>query len=334
MSKKLVVSTLMVFAIIAIFGVRKQLVAGGEELALDAAEEEIFAAPDSGQEIIVTAPPSSLNEANNPLLLIAKSEVKFPEIDRVGELFTMGRKKMPIVETVDYTGHAEWLDRQVWVADYAREYNTSRHFIARSLNGKPDYFNQKVMKGSTFNVFKKDANINFYLLIDLARKRAGLYCYDLDANERVHLKTYRISVGALDSRQPSGCLTPAGRYLLGEKIAIYKPESVGYYKNQQVEMVRVFGTRWIPFQEEVVTGGSGHGFGLQGLPWNEVAGELVESRESIEGYNTFGSIRFLQEDMEEFFSIVITKKTFALVTPDFTQVELPGKEVNHFTRER
>ncbi len=70
----------------------------------------------------------------------------FPNIDRIFQLFTTGPTKLPIVETVHYSSSVPWLKgRPAWIADYASHYNTSRHFIARSLNGKPDYFSQKVV---------------------------------------------------------------------------------------------------------------------------------------------------------------------------------------------
>src|SRR5690348_14356285 len=88
----------------------------------------------------------------------------FPNIDRVFQLFTLGPSKLPIVETITYASTVPWLKgRPAWLVDYASHYNTSRHFIARSLNGKPDYFSQKISEGSRFNVFRTDKRIQFYL---------------------------------------------------------------------------------------------------------------------------------------------------------------------------
>ena len=98
-----------------------------------------------------------------------------------------------------------WLKgRPAWIADYAAYYNTSRHFIARSLNGKPDYFSQKVSQGSSFNVFRKDKNIQFFLLVDVSRCKMGFYYIDLDTNESILLKTYRVGLGRLDTSKASG----------------------------------------------------------------------------------------------------------------------------------
>ena len=137
----------------------------------------------------VPGSPSAPTPLPRPVL---SAKEDFPNIDRVFQLFSTSGSKLPIVETVRYSSSVPWLKgRPAWIADYAAHYNTSRHFIARSLNGAPDYFSQKVREGSTFNVFRKDKNIQFYLLIDVSRCKMGFYYVDLDTNERVLLKTYR-----------------------------------------------------------------------------------------------------------------------------------------------
>ena len=68
----------------------------------------------------------------------------FPEADRMAQLFRTKGEKLPIVETVSYTSRVDWLKgRPAWIADYAAHFATSRHFIARSLNGKADYLRKK-----------------------------------------------------------------------------------------------------------------------------------------------------------------------------------------------
>lgn len=255
----------------------------------------------------------------------------FPSIDRMFQLFTIGPSKLPIVETIEYTSTVEWLQgRLAWVADYASHFGTSRHFIARSLNGKPDYFSQKVYEGSKFNVFRKDKNIQFYLLVDVSRLKMGFYYVDLGTNERVLLKTYSIGLGRLDPSKPSGTLTPLGRYSLGNKVAIYQPGVVSAVQDKKVEMVRVFGTRWIPFDQEVerVTS-SARGYGIYGAPWIEEpkTGRLVENLNVIGKYDTDGGIRMASEDLEELYAIVITKPTFVEIVTDFRDAKLPGIEV-------
>jgi hypothetical protein len=281
-----------------------------------------------GQEgiAIVASPPAA--PLSRPISALKDD---FPNIDRVFQLFTTGSSKLPIVETLDYSSSVSWLKgRPAWIADYATHYNTSRHFIARSLNGKTDYFSQKVSEGSKFNVFRKDKNINFYLLVDVTRCKMGFYYFDIDTNERVLLKTYRVGLGRVDTTQPSGTLTPLGRYSLGNRVAIYKPDMAGFYQDQKVEMIRIFGTRWIPLEKEMDrVAPFARGYGLQGAPWimDSASGQLVENRNAIGAYDSDGCIRLNSEDIEELFSIVLTKPTFIEIIKDFHEAKLPGVEV-------
>jgi hypothetical protein len=249
-----------------------------------------------------------------------------PSVKRVGELFATEGRKLPIVETIAYESAVPWLKgRPAWLGDYASYYSTSRHFIARSLNGKADYFMQKVSPGKRFNVFRKDKNFQFYLLADLSRCKMAFYYIDLDANERVLLKTYKIGIGKKNLTPP---LTPIGRYQLGDKIAVYKPGTMGLFHGKQVEMVRVFGTRWLPFGKELGSGApSAKGLGIHGVPWDFKENEWVELRESIGRSESDGSIRLVHEDMEELFSIVITKPTVVDIVNNIKEAQLPGMEV-------
>ena len=236
-----------------------------------------------------------------------------PRIDRIHELFTLGINKLPIVETVTYTPRVNWLEgRAAWIADYASYFNTSRHFIARSLNGKTDYYTQKVSHGDRFNVFKRDKNFEFYLLVDLEACDLHFYYIDHDLNEKTLLKTYKVGLGRPDVTSPSGYLTPTGKYKLGEKVGIYKPGVTGTFQESEAEMIQIFGTRWIPFGEEIegCTMGA-RGYGLHGNPWlpNPETGQLQECRETIGQFDSDGCIRLNQEDIEELFSIVISKPT-------------------------
>lgn len=254
-----------------------------------------------------------------------------PNIDRIFQLFTIGPSKLPIVETISYTSSVPWLKgRPAWIADYATYYATSRHFIARSLNGKPDYFSQKVVEGSKFNVFRKDKNVNFCLLVDVSRCKMAFYYIDLDTNERVLLKTYRVGLGRIDTTKPSGSLTPLGRYSLGSRVAIYKPGMMGTYQDQKVEMIKIFGTRWIPLEQEAGQAKAPlKGYGLQGAPWtaDPENGVLSENREVVGAYDSDGCIRMNAEDIEELFSIVLTKPTLIEIVKDFHEAKLPGVEV-------
>ena len=301
------------------------------------------------QETAVIAVPARAvpeSEAIKPVLAEVKKQTgeatapakphDFPAIDRVFQLFTTGPSKLPIVETLTYASSVPWLKgRPAWVADYACHYNTSRHFIARSLNGKPDYFSQKVFEGSTFNVFRKDKKIQFYFLVDISLLKMGFYYVDLDTNERVLLKTYRVGLGRLDSSKPSGSLTPLGRYALGDRVAIYQPGVMSYVLDQKVEMIRVFGTRWIPFEQgmEGATAPA-KGYGIYGAPWScdQKTGQWSELKECIGKYDTDGGIRLAAEDLEEIFSIIISKPSFIEIVKDFRDAKLPGVEVAAPTR--
>lgn len=260
----------------------------------------------------------------------------FPNIDRTFQLFTTGPTKLPIVETVTYSTTVPWLKgRPAWLADYATHYATSRHFIARSLNGKPDYFTQKISPGSAFNVFRKDKRIQFYLLVDLTRCKMGFYYVDLDTKERLLLKTYSVGVGKSDPKSSSGSLTPLGVYSLGSKIAIYSPGITGIAREQKVEMITLFGTRWIPFHEAIEGSAAlTKGYGIHGAPWiyPTPTNSPVENTSAIGKHESDGSILLSHEDMEELFSIVITKPTFVVIVKDFHEARMPGIEVATPTR--
>jgi lipoprotein-anchoring transpeptidase ErfK/SrfK len=273
--------------------------------------------------------PAILQTVAMPLPKEATPEAVLNEIDRVPQLFALDSSKLPIVETISYTSRVPWQKgRPAWVADYASYYATSRHFIARSLNQKPDYFTQKVSPGDRFNVFRKDKNIQFYLVADLSKCHMRFYYYDVDTNERVLLKTYRIGVGRADSKKSSGYLTPTGRYLLGSKTAVYSPGVMGFFQDKSTEMIRVFGTRWIPFEKEIDgCSESAKGFGIHGSPWfADPNGQLVEDRTKVSKYESDGCIRLLSEDIEELFSIIVTKPTQIDLVSDFSEAKLPGVE--------
>lgn len=254
-------------------------------------------------------------------------------IDRIRQLFSRGTDKLPIVETISYTPRVTWLKgRPAWIADYASYYQTSRHFIARSLNGKNDYLTQKVGLGDKFNVFRLDKKIEFYLLVDLASCKMDFYYLDLDADERVFIKSYDVGVGRLDALSPSGSLTPVGKYKLGDKVAIYKEGMEHYYQNRKTQMVEVFGTRWIPFGEEIENcSDSSRGYGIHGVPciYDSEKGALVEQEnDGVGGYNSDGCLRLHRDDVEELFAIVITKPTVVEIVKDKSQAALPMAREN------
>lgn len=107
------------------------------------------------------------------------------DVDRVDRMFSRGKNKLPFVETITYKSRVSWLQgRPAWIADYANYFQTSRHFIARSLNGNRDYYTQKVASGDQFNVFSKSSDVRFHLVVDLSKLKLWFYAYDKVSNYR------------------------------------------------------------------------------------------------------------------------------------------------------
>lgn len=265
------------------------------------------------------------------------AERPLPEADLIYQLFNKGEPKLPFIETIVYKSRVPWLKgRPAWLSDYASYYGTSRHFIARSLNGKPDYFRQDIAEGDTFNVFRKDKNIQFHLLIDITRCKLWFYAIDLDSNQRTLLKTYRVGLGRVDSQRGSGLLTPLGKYALGSKVAIYRPKIEGYYNGQKTEMVRVFGSRWIPFEKEISgCSAPAKGLGVHGVPWvPNATGALIEDTSSLGKYESDGCVRLATADVEELFAILLTKPTVIELVRDFFDAKLPGVESSSLSTAR
>jgi L,D-transpeptidase catalytic domain len=252
-----------------------------------------------------------------------QNTIVLPEADRIEEFFSVRDPKLPIVETITYKSHVPWLKgRPAWLSDYANHFATSRHFIARSLNGKADYFDQDIAEGDRFNVLRKDKNFTFHLLVDTSRCLMWFYYIDLDTNQTHLLKKYIVGLGRVDSSKASGILTPLGTYTLGDRVAIYKPKVMGNYLGKKKEMITIFGTRWIPFEKEVESCTlPAKGFGLHGTPWT-VEGSSGELKDSSIGIGTFasdGCIRLRTRDIEELFAIIITKPTTIEIIPDIME---------------
>ncbi len=244
-------------------------------------------------------------------------------------LFNKGDPKFPFVETVTYKSRVAWQKgRPAWLSDYASHYSTSRHFIARSLNGHKDYIKQDLADGDRFNVFRKDKNLAFHIVVDLGRCKLWLYALDTDNQEHYLVKTYAVGVGRVEENRTSGLLTPLGTYSLGDKIAIYKPKMQGFHNGKKVEMLRIFGTRWIPFDKEVKgCTAPAKALGLHGVPWELSAkGELAEDLSSLGKYDSDGCIRLSTDDIEEIFAIIITKPSTIELVADFKDAQLSGNE--------
>ena len=162
--KKFFVGTVLLFSAILIVAAFKQKkpAQSAEPVTLfsdESAPQEIPVAP-----LVVEAPmPVAAPPPPVPIALPPVSPTNtaadlpmtadFAEVDQIDRLFTFDPSlRLPIVETVSFTSRVPWLKgRPAWVADYASYYETSRHFIARSLNQKSDYFSQKVGPGDKFN---------------------------------------------------------------------------------------------------------------------------------------------------------------------------------------
>ena len=247
---------------------------------------------------------------------VAKKSVieNVQEVNQIRRFFSRGIDKFPFVKTVSYTSRVPWLQgRPAWIADYASHYKTSRHFIARGLNKKEDYFSQKVSPGDSFNVLDPESDVAFHLLVDLSTCTLKFSYIDSETNENIEIKTYPVGVGRNDPYSPSGCLTPLGKYQLGEKIAIYKKGVENYFQNKKTHMIEVFGKRWIPFGQEVENCTDGaDGYGLHGLPfvYDQEKDEYFEDVAGLGHHDSDGCIRLLERDINELFSIVITRPTF------------------------
>lgn len=328
--KYFIFATVALFSLLGILGWLKKEPKKAEEIV----QEIPLAKPASPSQtaanaVINLTPPQ--NKASASLI-----DEKLPEADQVERLFALDDSKLPIVETVSFTSRVPWLKgRPAWIADYASHFETSRHFIARSLNRKLDYFTQKVSPGDRFNVFKKDLDLTFHLVVDLTRCKMWFYYIDKGTNERVLLKSYRIGVGRLDSQKASGSATPLGKYAIGDKVAVYKPGTMGFYQDKKVEMVQVFGTRWIPL-EKAIDGASESpkGLGLHGAPCSvdPSTGACSEDLSKIGKQETDGGILLSSEDLEELFAILITKPTVVEIVKDFHQAQPPGRETELSSR--
>lgn len=247
--------------------------------------------------------------------------VELPFANRIEEFFNKQDPKLPIVETITYKSHVAWQKgRPAWLSDYAAHYHTSRHFIARSLNGKADYLKQELSEGDKFNVLRNDKSFEFTLIVDTSRCKMWFYYVDLDDNSKVLIKSYDVGLGRVDASKASGLLTPLGKYSLGDRIATYKPKVTGSYQGQKVEMVTVFGTRWIPFEKEL--GGCtapAKGLGIHGTPWERNSPEsILDQKGGIGKYESDGCIRLATPDMEELFSIIISRPCTIEIVRDFS----------------
>lgn len=275
-------------------------------------------------------PASEIANALPSRLIPLSSDSELPkDVNVISKLFQPFPPILPFIETVSYSTRVSWLSgRQAYIGDYASYFNTSKHFISRSLNGEGNYFSEKVRLGDRFNVIKKEVPLQFHLVVDLSRLKLWFYAYDGDADVRYLLKTYRVAAGRLAPSQVSGCLTPLGIFSIGRDSAIYKEGVLGTWRNEPREMITIFGVRWIGFGKEIADcTGSCKGLGFHGVPWKHTeSGDLVECRECIGNYVSGGCIRLFSEDIEEIYAIITSRPSFVHIVSDFTLAQLPGRE--------
>ncbi len=245
--------------------------------------------------------------------------------------------RCPIVETVRYTSRVSWKPKKsAWLVDYAHHYKTPLEFIYRSLNGpiltangQVAGYSEKpvtVSEGTEFNVFRKDINFHFYIVVSFASSKLRLYYILPEEKKAVFLKSYPICLGRKDGGKASGSLTPFGLYQLGLKVASFQPNMMGPYKGKQVEMIQVFGTRWMPFEREVdqkACTEPAKGFGIHGTPMRRMPdGKIVEDASSIGKFESDGCIRLSKKDIEELYSFVSTRRAYVEIVPDFAHSRL------------
>ena len=108
-----------------------------------------------------------------------------------------------------------------------------------------------ISDGMQFNVYRRELDFRFHLVVSLSSCRIRLYYVIPKERRVVFLKSYQVCVGRKDPSHASGCLTPVGMYQLGTRVAVFRPHMMGMYKGRKVELMQVFGTHWIPFEREL-----------------------------------------------------------------------------------
>lgn len=251
----------------------------------------------------------------------------YDEVDNIASFFSKNESKFPIVETITYSSRVPWLDgRNAWIADYASHYKTSRHFIARSMHQKTEYYAQNVANGDTFNVLDPNKKFAFHLIVDKSLCKMWFYYIDLELKEKCLVKTYSVGLGRKDENGDS--LTPSGQFVIGERVATYKPGSNGTFQGNTVDMIEVFGTRWLPFDTKKSPSMQAKGYGIHGAPFiKEKSGDYVENLDPIASFQSDGCVRLANRDMEELFSIVISRPTFVEIV-DSVSESMISSEVN------
>lgn len=250
------------------------------------------------------------------------------EADGLPALFAKN-SSCPIVESITYKSHVPWKSRrQAWLIDYASYYKTPLEFIYRSINGGSPA-PTTVTEGAQFSVLRRDVEFRFHMVVSLSSCRLRLY-YVLPTERRaVFLRSYPVCLGTKNSAKASGFCTPTGLFELGSRTAIFRPKMMGTHHGKQVELIQVFGTRWMPFEKEIEgCSEPAKGFGVHGTPMVRTSdGTLKEDDSSIGHYESEGCIRLRAKDVEEVFSIVSTRTTWVEIVPSFQQSRLFRGEI-------
>lgn len=328
-SKVLAIAIVALTGLVAFFSwpSKEKLVDPEQQVVEIAPIAEIEAVPIA---IIEESPPvRAVSVECTPLKSRSEDKDLPADVDRMAQLFQPYPPTLPFVETIAYTGRVDWVaGRSAYLGDYASHFQTSKHFISRSLHGAGTYLSDRVSKGDRFNVYRKDKQIEFHLVLDLSRLKLWLYCYDKGEDAKILLKTYPVCAGKLDPHSRSGSLTPLGTFAIGNDFAVYDKGVKGNFKNESCEMVTVYGMRWISLGRELAgCTGSSKGLGLHGVPWRRSPSgeELVESRNLIGNYESGGCISLLTEDIEELYAVIVSKPAILHIVEDFIDAKVPGK---------
>ena len=230
-----------------------------------------------------------------------------------------------------YKSHVPWKPhRSAWLIDYAQHYKTPLDFIYGSLNGGADFRAKNVSEGMPIRVLKKDLSFRFHIVVSLSSCRLRLYYVIPKERRVVFLKSYPVGLGRKDPSRPSGSLTPVGLYQLGNKVGVFHPKMTGMYRGKKVELVRVFGSYWLPFEKEIRgCSDPAKGLGIHGVPMDrdEQTGTLAENGSSLGHYESDGCIRLAGKDIHELFAIVSTRETFVEIVPTFQHSALMRGEI-------
>ncbi len=276
----------------------------------------------------------STTETSDSSLTSTSSHVVIEHDDDQGSLSALFEKpsRCPIVETIRYKSRVSWKPKKsAWLIDYSNYYKTPLDFIYRSIQRGSERAPVQAVEGMEFNVLRRDIDFHFYLIVSFASCKLRLYYILPQEKKAVFLKSYPICLGRKDAQKASGSLTPLGLYQLGLKVATYQPNVMGPYKGKRIEMIQVFGTRWMPFEREVDPQSCtepAKGFGIHGTPIRRLPdGNIAEDASSIGKFESDGCIRLCKKDIEELFSVISMRKAYVEIVPEFSKSRFMKGEI-------